>query len=114
VDLDALIRDDAALAPLDDATLSVGEDGWSLLWPQGAEVRADTLWRPAREHSGEAIPVAEFCTWRTRNRLSLTDAAKALGITRRMVSYYAAGHSLIPRLVSLACKGREAEQTGHS
>jgi len=44
-----------------------------------------------------------------RNRLSLSDAALALGITRRMVSYYEAGRYLIPRMVGLAIKGWETE-----
>ena len=113
VDLSALIADLAGLEPLDNAptfdAVQVGENGWSLLWPTGAEIGADTLWRMAREQAGDATPVAEFSNWRKRNKLSLTDAATALGITRRMVSYYEAGRYLIPRMVGLACKGWEAE-----
>ena len=63
----------------------------------------------AREQAGDATPVAEFADWRVRNGLSLTDATTALGITRRMVSYYEAGRYLIPRMVGLACKGWEVE-----
>jgi hypothetical protein len=113
VDLSTLIANLAGLSTLDDAdTLSavaVGEDGWSLIWPGGAEIGTDTLWRMAREQAGEATPIEEFAAWRARNRLSLSDAALALGITRRMVCYYEAGRYLIPRMVGLACKGWEAE-----
>ena len=113
VDLSALVADLAGLEPLDNgptfAAVQVGEDGWSLIWPPGIEVGTDTLWRLAREQAGDATPVTEFASWRARNALSLTDAAAALGITRRMVSYYEAGRYLIPRMVGLACKGWEVD-----
>lgn len=115
VDLAGLIADLAGLATLDDAgafrAVAVGEDGWSLIWPNGVEIGADTLWRMAREQAGEATPIDEFTAWRARNRLSLSDAALALGITRRMVAYYEAGRYLIPRMVGLACKGWETEHS---
>ena len=118
VALGDLIADLAGLAPLDNAAsfaaVKVGEDGWSLLWPTGAEIGTDTLWRMAREQALEATPIAEFSTWRQRNQLSLSDAAVALGITRRMVSYYEAGRYLIPRMVGLACKGWEAERASRT
>ncbi len=113
VDLTALIDDLAGLEPLDNAptfdAVQVGEWGWSLIWPNGAEIGTDTLWRMAREQSFEATPIQDLRNWRERNQLSLTDAAMALGITRRMVSYYEAGRYLMPRMVGLACKGWEAE-----
>lgn len=113
VDLAELVSELAALAEIDDAAIfsavAVGEDGWSLIWPNGAEIGTDTLWRMAREQAGDATPIGEFAAWRARNRLSLSDAALALGITRRMVSYYEAGRYLIPRMVGLAIKGWETE-----
>ena len=115
VDLAGLIADLAGLATLDDTgiflAVAIGEDGWSLIWPNGVEIGADTLWRMAREQAGEATPIDEFTAWRARNRLSLSDAASALGITRRMVAYYEAGRYLIPRMVGLACKGWETEHS---
>ena len=115
VDLSALMADLAGLEPLDNAptfaAIQVGEDGWTLLWPSGIEIGTDTLWRMAREQAGDVTPVSEFTRWRKRNGLSLSDAAAALGITRRMVSYYEAGRYLIPRMVGLACKGWEAEHS---
>ncbi len=51
VDLAALIDDLAGLATLDDLSVfdavAVGEEGWSLIWPDGAEIGTDTLWRLA-------------------------------------------------------------------
>lgn len=118
VDVSGLVAELAGLAALDRAdvfaAVAVGEDGWSLRWPNGEEIGADTLWRLAREQSGEATPIVEFAAWRARNRLSLADAALALGITRRMVAYYEAGRYLIPRMVGLACKGWEAERHRHA
>jgi len=114
VDLAELIGDLAGLAELDNpalfAQVQVGEDGWSLLWPDGAEIGVDTLWRMAKEQAGQATPIREFASWRVRNHLSLTDAAMALGITRRMVAYYEAGRYLIPRMVGLACRGWEIDR----
>jgi hypothetical protein len=42
-----------------------------------------------------------------RNKLSLSGAADALGISRRMVSYYRTAHKAIPRSIWLACLGWE-------
>ncbi len=114
IPLNDMIFEYAALRPLDDPAVFsgavVGEDGWSLRWPGGEEIGADTLWRLAREQAGDATPVAEFSAWRSRNRLSLSEAANALGITRRMVAYYEAGRYQIPRMVGLACKGWETDR----
>lgn len=43
-----------------------------------------------------------------RNGLSLNTAAEALGISRRMVSYYRTAQKAIPRTIWLACLGWEA------
>lgn len=42
-----------------------------------------------------------------RNGLSLTTAAQALGLSRRMVSYYRTAQKAIPRQTWLACLGWE-------
>ena len=39
---------------------------------------------------------------------SLSKAARALGISRRMVAYYESGERPIPRVVALAAKALEA------
>jgi len=59
------------------------------------------------EGSQDAV---EFLRWRWRYGLSLSQAAEALGISRRQVAYYASGKHVVPRTALLACKGWEAEQ----
>jgi transcriptional regulator with XRE-family HTH domain len=48
-----------------------------------------------------------FRAWRTRHGLSLTAAAEALSLSRRMVAYYCSGDKPVPRNILLACKGWE-------
>ena len=52
-----------------------------------------------------------FSEWRSRHGLSLTGAAEALGLSRRMVAYYSNGEKPVPKTVLLACRGWEAERS---
>ena len=61
----------------------------------------------AKEQAGE-VSHEMFGDWMRRNDLSLSTAAEALGISRRMVSYYRTAHKAIPRSIWLACLGWEA------
>jgi predicted transcriptional regulator len=45
------------------------------------------------------------CVGRWRHGLSLSNAAEALGLSRRQVADYASGERPVPRTVLLACKG---------
>lgn len=101
----APVRDPAAFA-----RVSVGLWGHSIAWDDELDLGADALWRMAKEQTGDFFPAAEFRDWRRRNGLSLSAAAKALGLSRRMVVYYDSGEKPIPRLVGLACKGHEAQK----
>lgn len=85
VDLGAILRKSAFLA--------------QLLEPE--------VFARAKEQAGE-VSHEMFGGWMYRNKLSLTDAATALGISRRMVSYYRTAHKAIPRSIWLACLGWEA------
>jgi predicted transcriptional regulator len=58
------------------------------------------------------MPAAEFRAWMTRNGLSYTAAARALGLSRRMVGYYASGEKPVPLTVKLATRGWEAGRRG--
>lgn len=60
------------------------------------------------EQAGEAMPTAEFKAWRKRCGLSLDGAARALGLSRRIIAYYASGKRVIPKYILLACRGYEA------
>ena len=52
----------------------------------------------------------DFTAWMERNQLSLSQAAQAIGMTRRMIAYYKSGARPIPKTVWLACIGYEALQ----
>lgn len=86
--------------------VQVGEWGHSIAWPGGAELGADELWRRTLEAEGRDDAL-EFLDWRTRHGLSLSAAAEALGLSRRMVAYYSSGSKPVPRTVLLACAGWE-------
>jgi hypothetical protein len=98
------LRDPAVFAGVD-----VGEDGFSLVWPGDLDVGADRLYEMALEQNGRT-DAAAFIRWRWRNKLSLSEAADALGLSRRMVAYYESGKQEVPRTVLLALKGWEAER----
>jgi hypothetical protein len=70
---------------------------------------AETLWLETLSATGRD-DVRRFLEWRLRHGLSLSGAAEALGLSRRMIAYYSNGEKQIPRTVLLACKGWEADQ----
>jgi len=90
-------------------TAAVVDDGWTVAWANGLSMASERLYQMAKEQAGEAIPTAEFKAWMQRNHLSLTTAAEALALSRRMVSQYSSGARPIPKIVGLALKGFEAE-----
>lgn len=85
----------------------VGEHGTDVVWTDAIDMAADTLWRLAQEQSGETLTAEAFRTWRERNAYTLDGAARALGLSRRMVVYYEQGEKLIPRTVALATRALE-------
>lgn len=109
VDLAAMLHDHtfAALRDPDEfAKAEVGDWGHSLSWPSGAELGADTLWLETLAATGRG-DTRLFVEWRLRNGLSLTKAAEALGLSRRMVVYYSNGEKRVPKSILLACRGWE-------
>jgi len=109
-DLTTTINRYAALAPLADPALfsqvAVEEWGHGLDWPGGLDMGADRLYQLCREQAGLFSPVA-FDGWIKNNQLSLSTAAEALGMTRRMIAHYRSGSRPIPKTVQLACIGWE-------
>lgn len=85
----------------------VGEHGTDVIWTDAIDMAADTLWRLAQEQSGETLTAEAFRTWRERNAYTLDGAARALGLSRRMVAYYEQGEKPIPRTVALATRALE-------
>jgi DNA-binding XRE family transcriptional regulator len=86
----------------------VGEYGADIVWRDGIDMSADTLWRLAQEQSGATMTAEAFRDWRARKAYTLDEAAKVLGLSRRTVAYYERGERPIPRLVALATRGLEA------
>ena len=111
VDVSRLVRRYKLYTPLREARLfkKVRADEWghSVLWPGNIDMSADTLYELAREQAGEWGPES-FDAWMQRNGLSLSAAADALDMTRRMIAHYRTGSRPIPRVVALACEGWEA------
>ena len=94
--------------PTEFTTVKVADFGWTLEWDCGASLDSDRLIELALEQTGMTDNVS-FRRWQDANNLSLTDAANAIGLTRRTVSQYRTGARPVPRIVGLACKGWEAE-----
>jgi hypothetical protein len=83
----------------------VHTDGTSIEWFD-AELGPDNVYAWAKEQADQ-VSHEMFGAWMRRNKLSLSGGADALGISRRMVSYYRTAHKAIPRSIWLACLGWE-------
>ena len=68
---------------------------------------ADRLYHLCREQAGLFSPLV-FDEWIKKNSLSLSTAAEALGMTRRIIAHYRSGSRPIPKTVQLACIGWES------
>jgi DNA-binding XRE family transcriptional regulator len=84
--------------------VKVGEHGTDIVWPGDIDMAADTLWRLAQEQAGVTMSPDAFRHWRERKAYTLDTAARALGLSRRMVAYYEQGAKPIPRVVALATR----------
>jgi len=112
VDVSGMVASFRVYAPLRSSPelfrqVQVGEYGTDIVWPGGIDMSADTLWRLAQEQSGATMTPDEFRHWRERKAYTLDEAARALGLSRRMVAYYEKGNRPIPRVVALATRGLE-------
>lgn len=116
VDLGTIIANGRYLAPLADEALfrraQVGEWGWSVVWSDDLDISSEQLWRWAGEQCGDFMPAEDFKAWMDQNGLSLTKAAEALGLSRRMVAYYASGERPVPKTVKLATIGFDVLRRG--
>lgn len=112
LDLHAPLRDRRFRALRDPAAFArarPGDWGHSVIWPTGEEISAETLWLATLTATGRD-DTSRFLEWRLRHGLSLSAAAAALGLSRRMVADYANGEKRVPRAILLACKGWEVDQ----
>ena len=94
------------LAPEAFAKVHLADWGHGIEWFD-AELGADNVFAWAKEQAGE-VSHQMFSSWMHRNGLSLNTAAEALGMSRRMVSYYRTAQKPIPKAIWLACLGWEA------
>lgn len=110
VDVESVLRGIPALVKLLEpkafAKAHLAEWGHGVEW-FNAELGADNVYAWAKEQAGE-VSHQMFDTWMHRNGLSLSTAAEALGISRRMVSYYRTAQKSVPKAIWLACLGWEA------
>ena len=90
------------------AQVRVGEHGTDIVWSEDIDMAAETLWRLGQEQAGITMSPDAFRHWRQRRALTLDAAARALGLSRRMVAYYEQGEKPIPKVVALATRGLEA------
>jgi len=112
IDCTELVQRFAVFAPLRDPAffkkVAVADWGHSLEWPHGEGLDADRVLDMALEQAGRADTLA-FRRWQERHALSLSQAAEALGMSRRTASQYRTGARKVPRVVLLALKGWEHE-----
>jgi hypothetical protein len=111
VDLTGLIARSRHFAPLmqDAAAFSkveIIDDGIAVAWPIETkwgrlDLSGSTLWRIAEEQ--QPMTGVEFAVWRTTLGLSLTEAAKLLGVGRRTIMSYLKKDEL-PAIVAIACR----------
>lgn len=115
IELGAILNDRAFAAlrdPGEFAKVELGDWGHSLTWPSGVELGADMLWLETLSATGHG-DVRAFLEWRLRHALSLSKAADALGVSRRMVAYYSNGEKRVPKPILLACRGWEVRDGLH-
>jgi|SRR5450631_1790735 hypothetical protein len=111
LDMTGLIARSAHFAPLMDdaeafAKVAIVEGGLGVAWPVQTkwgrlDVSASTLRRIAEEQ--QPMTGADFAKWRTALGLSLTEAAKLLGVGRRTIMGYLKKDEL-PPVVAIACR----------
>ena len=111
IDITGLIARSLHFAPLvdDDASFAkaaIVEDGLGVAWPivtkwGPLDLSASTLRRIAEEQ--QPMTGADFGKWRTELGLSLSEAARLLGVGRRTVMGYLKRDKL-PAVVAIACR----------
>ena len=91
------------------ATVQIADWGFTLEWNCGMSLDCDRFFELSLEQTGLVDNVL-FRQWQDSNALSLADAAKAIGLSRRTISQYRTGARPVPRVVALACKGWSSDR----
>jgi len=114
VDVRAIVGEDPLWTPLRDPAVFEGArlvaGGTGVAWTDELDMCGDVVWRAVAAARGEVMPEGAFAAWRRRHGLSLSGAARALGLSRRQVAYFDSGQKPVPRTVMLACRGWEADK----
>ncbi|GHT93535.1 hypothetical protein AGMMS49545_13040 [Betaproteobacteria bacterium] len=103
VDLTRIIESSPVLA-----CAALGEGGLIVSFGDDdmLELGADNLRARAIEQAGGYSH--EFLwNWMAKHSLTLDEAARAIGISRRMLAYYRSGKNPVPKTVALTCLGWE-------
>jgi len=98
---DKPLREDAALF----ASAHVTDGGAAIAW--GDEEQIDMPATSLERLAAESMEPADFSAFMRRHQLTLDSAAAQLGLSRRLIAYYASERS-IPRHVALACRYLDA------
>ena len=111
VDLSETIKLHPALTVLSNAAVftkaHIDTLGGYVVWADDElEMAADNLRNLATEQAGGIGP-ERVLNWMARHSLTQTQAAHAIGVSRRMLNYYLSGAKPIPKTVWLACLGWE-------
>jgi len=106
VDLAPLILTHKLYKPLRDdpdllKTVHMIEDGSAIAW--GADDAIDVAATSIERLAEEQMTSADFHAWLEQHKLTYDAAAAQLGISRRLVAYYA-GQRPVPRYIALACR----------
>jgi DNA-binding transcriptional regulator YiaG len=89
------------------ATVHVIADGDAIAW--GDDDTIDLSAATVERLAEEVMTPTDFKAFLDRNGLSFDAAAAQLGISRRLVAYYASGRD-VPRYIALACKYLERKE----
>ena len=107
-----VIKNYPAFAPLESAeecaTVQIADWGFTLEWNCGMSLDCNRFFELSLEQS-DMIENVRFRQWQDSHALSLAEAAKAIGLSRRTISQYRTGARPVPRVVALACKGWSSE-----
>ncbi|MBB5753242.1 hypothetical protein [Prosthecomicrobium pneumaticum] len=91
------------------ASVHLVDEGAAIAW--GSDDAIDMPATSVERLAAEAMSNEEFAAFLSRNRLSLDAAAAELGISRRLVAYYAKDRP-VPRHIALACAHIELRRAG--
>jgi Protein of unknown function (DUF2442) len=94
-------------------TAQIRDNGWQIVWPgTDAALSAAGLWDDTHPPPPTAtwMSAADLTAWLREMHWSFAQAAEALGVSKRMLKYYAAGTHAVPKTVWLAAMHLAAER----